>query len=406
MSVNDDTTGKLPTGLEGTDIPDDFFIPEAGLEDVDRAVFELFDKKLKFLIEQKGETNKVPVIFASGERYAMVKNKRPFRDVNGTLIIPLISVYRTGLTQDPQQQGFGPPGALRNTGDLVIKKRLSSKDREYQNLINKIDLRNQDNVASPENYQDGAKPQTTTLGKVSTRRKIGKNRSSLIKGDILDNKLDDNIVEVITIPFPEYFLATYEITFWTNYITHMNRMIEILTTSYDGQGNQFKLNGKAGYWYVGFVDNDFKLEDNFDDFADTERLIRVSFNVNVPGYIVATQHEGQENPFRRYYSAPNIEFSIKEVQADVQTPLPQGAGSTDPNKFILTDLDELDKDGNLTRERNHSPDKVLTKFKDPFTGEETTRYLRIVTTNQRKGETVASARVPIDEYELFALDSD
>ena len=37
---------KLPTGYEGENVPDDFSIPSCGIEDIDRAVFELFDKRL------------------------------------------------------------------------------------------------------------------------------------------------------------------------------------------------------------------------------------------------------------------------------------------------------------------------------------------------------------------------
>ena len=34
---------KIKTGYEGTNVPDDFSIPPVGIEDIDRAIFTLFD---------------------------------------------------------------------------------------------------------------------------------------------------------------------------------------------------------------------------------------------------------------------------------------------------------------------------------------------------------------------------
>lgn len=70
---------QIPNGYEGTNIPTDFSIPSCGLEDVDRALFNFFDKKVGFTIEAEGHAAKVPVIFAGGERFAMIKKGSPDR---------------------------------------------------------------------------------------------------------------------------------------------------------------------------------------------------------------------------------------------------------------------------------------------------------------------------------------
>ena len=56
---------KIDTGKEGTNIPEDFSIPPCGLEDVDRAVFSLFEKRLQLEVKIDGQTTKVPVVFAA-----------------------------------------------------------------------------------------------------------------------------------------------------------------------------------------------------------------------------------------------------------------------------------------------------------------------------------------------------
>ena len=130
---------RIKSGLEGQNIPDDFYLPPCGLEDIDRALFDLFDKEIQFAISQNNETRKVPVIFATGERFALMKRNEPLRDENEAFILPLISIRRSGIDQ---AAGFE---RLADTGDLVIKRRLSSRDPIYQNLVNPQNIRNQEN---------------------------------------------------------------------------------------------------------------------------------------------------------------------------------------------------------------------------------------------------------------------
>ena len=121
--------------------PDDFEIPSCTIEDVDRALFTLFDKQLPFVYKHKEGTKKAPVIFATGERFAVLRRKEPLRDKSGAIVLPLISIMRSGITQSPTM------GAGTNQNqDMIIKKRLSSEDALYQRLVNKVGLKNSDNL--------------------------------------------------------------------------------------------------------------------------------------------------------------------------------------------------------------------------------------------------------------------
>jgi hypothetical protein len=154
MSASKTTGTDLPSGYEGNNIPEDFKIPPVGIEDVDRAMFELFKDvnpvfaKTRTRDHDSVTEKKVPVMFAAGERFAI--RDRPFRDKSGTLITPLIAIKRTGISQARQGELGGSIG--QNVGDLVFKKKISSKDPDYQNIINRFGFKNQDNVAS----DDGA----------------------------------------------------------------------------------------------------------------------------------------------------------------------------------------------------------------------------------------------------------
>ena len=84
-------------GYSSLDIPDDFSIPSCTIEDVDRALFDLFNEGIPLFYKFKNTLKRVPVIFATGERFALLTRKKPLRDKNNALILPLISVMRSGL---------------------------------------------------------------------------------------------------------------------------------------------------------------------------------------------------------------------------------------------------------------------------------------------------------------------
>ena len=44
---------RLFTQFDGTDVPENFNFPSIEIEDIDRAVFDLFDKQINFEIEEK-----------------------------------------------------------------------------------------------------------------------------------------------------------------------------------------------------------------------------------------------------------------------------------------------------------------------------------------------------------------
>ena len=110
----------------------DFTIPSCTIEDVDRALFSLFDKDLDLFYKHEGAVVRVPVVFATGERFAILSRNKPLRDANDTLILPLVSIARTAITKDMSR------GAATNqAAPVTIKRRLSPKDAAYQRIMNK-----------------------------------------------------------------------------------------------------------------------------------------------------------------------------------------------------------------------------------------------------------------------------
>ncbi len=401
-SVQDvaDRAGSLPSGVEGTNVPSNFSIPDSSIADVDRAVFNLFEKRLKLEVKVGQKMISVPTIFAGGERVFLVKGNKPPRDKAGAFILPIVSIKRTGLDQSKPGIIAGR-GMGQNTGDIVIKKRLSSRDPRYQSLINTIGLKNQDNVASTENRISNTNPVGSLAGTVATRR-LQPSSFNTWTGELLTPDLGNNIYEVITMPFPHFYTALYEVTFWTQYVQHMNSLLERFMTSYDAQGNQFRLDTDKGYWFVGYVDDDISSNDNFNDYTDEERYVKYKFTLKVPAYLHGAERHGAGKPFRSFLSAPQLSFQIIGGGPPEPTRKDAPVGTGNINKFVLSDVQTLDKRGNLVVDERQETEYVQEFVQDPFGDSGRNRLIRVLTRNQRKGETVMSKRVlkSIDDVNL------
>jgi len=223
-------------------------IKSIGIEDVDQAVVDYFDKKIAMTVEVERGRKKVPVVFASGERWKMIRDHRGLRDDNGTLILPLMTVRRTNIDRT---RGFG--GLAQETPFITISQNIHSKTGNLQNILN--------------------------LRKRS--------------GFLGVPKKDKVVREYITLPFPDFATIFYEISIWTQYQTQMNEILEKIFHNYDWH-NSFVMpvdyDGKEpkgnGYYFVGFRDGDIVSQSNFEEFTDQERIIKYSYGIKTPVYFM------------------------------------------------------------------------------------------------------------------------
>jgi len=374
----------------------DFTIPPVGIEDIDIAIHRLFDKTIGFntfiMSANKGPQNikKPYVIFATGERFALAKRLKPPRDKNKVLILPAISIRRTSIEQTPDD--IYTRGMNARTGVLTIKRKLSPEDRDYQNLVNKQGLKNLQNVLS---------------GLPTSTRPTGDDANTLevIQGGLLENRISaNNIYEVITIPQPQFFTAKYEVVFWTNYTQHMTYLIQTYMTSFLPQFRGHKLETDKGYWFLAYTEDSFSNGENIDQFEGEERLIKYTFNITVKGYLLVAQAPTNAVPVRKWISAPNIVFDVA-VAGDIQ---PKEHLERPPQKdtvhegFTLTDINRDPKtEQTPTTQQRFAVNKTIF---DPITGKKKQKYVSILDTNQKKGETVFAAS-DIETLEEYLISS-
>jgi len=372
---------QVDTGYDTTgNDPSSFYIPSCGIEDVDTAMVNLFENEIKFksyqqssAIQKEINVKKPFVIFATGERFALAKRLKPFRDRNGLILLPAVSIRRTTIEQQ---------GGDVFLGEMTIKRRLDESDGDYQKLINRLALKNVDSL----------------IDTTRSNRGKDKNLQSIREGMLLDDRgplKSDHVYEIVSIPFPQFFTATYDVVFWSSYTQHMNYMIETLLSSQIVPGKGFYLKTDKGYWFNASIDNSLTAQDNADDITDSERLIKYSFKITVRGFLLAPQGPGQRVPFKRYLSSVNVAFetytaegvSINE-QTDVDNFNQTKNDPTEDNQFVLSDIQQDTK----TQQKPPELDKYLFKreYRD-YDGQLKEKTIKQMSNNQKKGETVYTA---------------
>ena len=405
----------------GSSIDPDFNLPSCTVEDVDRALFNLFDKDLNLIFEQKKTTKKVPIIFATGERFAVLRRKHPLRDKAGAIILPLISIQRTGIEQSPTKGN-----ATNQTSPITIKKKLSPGDSTYQQILNKERLQNSDERATP-NHElttsetKGGQGRGASPGTVATRRKAPNKKQKFSEGKLISDSLSNNIYEIYTLQPPKYFVAQYEITVWAQYTQQMNNLLTAIMTSYHSYGQRtFRIETEKGYYFVAYFGASIGTDNNFDDFTDSERIVRNTFTVEVPGYIVNPEYPGSMPTHRRYISAPSISFDMTQVNAIPNKIMVEGIPSGNPNDYILQDISSIEDPSisSLVGGKGVVPGKYFKNTSvggsqagnvpltvkrieiDPVTGQTIKKQLTVRTRNQRKGETVYKELLTYDLGDL------
>lgn len=273
--------------------PEQDYVPSCDFVDVDQSVLDMFKKHLGFvafpIVTKDGEKliKKPTVMMATGERFALLKQKIPQKDNNQASILPIISIKKTGFTHSYETMlGMGySPGAP----NVTFQRKIAREDQDYQLFLNRFQLKN------PQ-----YKPSNKDIGKQISK--------SIKQGMLLDeSKLPPVVVQTITLPAPQFYTMNYEVTFWSQYTAHMNYMFQTLLSSYLPQTKQLKFTTDKGYWFLGEVTSDeFSSEDNSDDFNEEKKLVRYNFTLTVKAYLLASNTPGQPVAAKVSYSAPNI----------------------------------------------------------------------------------------------------
>lgn len=221
-------------------------IRNVDLKTVDKACFDYFDKKLGTHVDFDGKKSKVPVLFATGERWKIIRDNN-FRDENGTLKLPLISIKRMDIDRTPGEKGFP-----QEVPYITVSSKIHSKQpSKIQNLVNK---------------RKKAFP-------VAKKNKV--------------------VQEYFTIPFPDFLTIYYEINIWCQFRQHLNVVLEKIFDAYENKDSfvmPVDYEGVQpignGYYFVGYREGTIVSDENIENFSQEERIIKASYNFKVPAYLI------------------------------------------------------------------------------------------------------------------------
>ena len=195
------------------------------IKDVDAAIMYYFNEVIRPNVVENKETIKVPVMYASPERWVSIQKQGFMRDKRQQLVIPAIIFRRTGI----------------NKNDNVP--------------ISKIDAN------KPQNFVTFEQKYTSQNRYDQFSKQIGLQPAR----------------ELYNVVVPDYITLNYEFTIWTSLIEQMNKIVEKINYtngSYWGEPGKMRFKSQI---------------DSFSDASEMdagERLVKTNFSVTMMGYII------------------------------------------------------------------------------------------------------------------------
>jgi len=222
--------------------------PAVTLMDIDSAIVFYFENVIKPSVEDNSENVKVPIMYASPERWKSIQRDGFMRDKKRQTITPVIAYRRTSLEKDeslPQDKlDANNPNMF-----YTFEKKFTQANR-YDNF-------------------------TAQIGKQPQR-------------------------EYHNVTFPDYVTLSYDFIIWTSYIEQMNKIVERIVYS-DGAywGDPDKMRFRTSV-------------DTFADateVSDAERLVRTNFTVTMRGYLLPEGNFDHRSTTQKFLSPKKVIFS-------------------------------------------------------------------------------------------------
>lgn len=196
-----------------------------GLESIDDAIFYYFEKVIKPTVISNGDMVEVPVIYGMGERWKMAQKDGYYRDNGGKIQAPLVMLKRESIEK---RRDLGNKLDANNPQLYIMYQEKYTKRNQYDNFA------------------------------------------------LLTNRIPQK--EYTATVVPDYVTLTYQGIIWTNYVSHLNKVIEAInyaSDSYWGDEERFKFMAQ-----IDEFSNILELNPN-----DT-RIIRANFSLKLQGYLI------------------------------------------------------------------------------------------------------------------------
>jgi len=245
---------------KGQEIP---FAPST-IETIDGAMLKYIDKELDLSVNSSAGFKKVPVIWAAAERAFQTKKDEGVRDKEGTLVLPLISIERTGIEKSPAKKAIV-------WADIMPKHDEKGGSLPVARTINQIKTSQFANA-------DSVRP----VGNVKPKIKFATKPRT--------NKV---VYNTISMPLPIYVSVKYEITIRTEYQQQMNEILQAFVVNPGGVN--YILLRNEDHVYEGFIGSSYSYKNNLSSYTSEERKFETKYEIDVLGYLIG-QGNNQKGP--------------------------------------------------------------------------------------------------------------
>jgi len=247
--------------------------PRSTMETIDTALNRFIDETLDINCVTTTGFRKVPVIWSSAERMYQSKSDQRIRDKEGALVMPLITIERTGVVKDPSRKGTVyaniPPIDKVKGGSIQVSRKINQgKTSNFENAHSKR-----------------KRGQLNFPGQPSGK----------------------TVYQTLTIPLPVYVTVQYEITLRSEYQEQMNQMLTPFITRPGGINYVIIEEGRLRY--EAFVQEDFAQNNNIRNFSNEERKFETKIRIEVLGWLTS-QDKNSLQP----------DYAVREGVVEVKIP--------------------------------------------------------------------------------------
>ena len=235
-------------------------VPKIGLYDIDFAIYSHIRDKWQPNIIDNDVSIQVPIIFATGEKWAQIRANGYIRDQHNMLQTPLIAIKRGDISQD-DRLSMHPGQVWGGNSTLMPKHRL-----------------------------------------------IPYKTNGMQYDQVSGQYLSKESVEFYLVDVPEYVRISYDLILWTTLQEHMNVLV---------QGIIPMSNHMWGDFYKFRTTIQSITPDNINAPGD-DRIVKTTINLQVDGYL-RNEYEYKQSKIQKAYSIKRVKFMEEGVDRIIQS---------------------------------------------------------------------------------------
>jgi len=250
------------------------------LEDVDFAVYNLFNEVFELKTSTNKGFRKVPIVWSGSERAHNIKNDDLNRDLTGQLTLPIISIERATVKKSDESRSI-PYAMVNPTSDI----------KGGYLTINKVIKQDK----------------TSNFANADAFRRKKQSNYPLYRG----KKNGKIVYETITIPIPIYVDVGYKAVLRTEYQEQMNDLLAPIIRKTNAHKKIYVKHRHNAY--EAFIQEDYNITNNISNYETNERKYETEIAIKVFGYLIGDGKNQTQPRVVRRENAVQIRFAKEKI---------------------------------------------------------------------------------------------